>query len=102
MGLGVYIALWAGAAAMGWVSPDAILMTHLWIVTGAAVVGADVLLRWLVAERIFTPRGLLVVLGIWVVIALVIPDQEAWLAISCLPLSAAALAPWSFSRLRHR
>ena len=102
MGLALCIALSVGAAAMGWATPDEILMAHWWIVTGAAIAGPAVLLRRLAAERIFTSRGLIAVLGLWTGIALVIPDREAWLTISCLPLAAAALAPWSFSRLRHR
>ncbi len=71
------------------------------------------LLRRLIAERIFTSRGLIIVLGFWVGFALTLrwlnpepnddlDDQVVFFLFALLPLAAAALAPWSFSRLRHR
>ena len=113
LGLSLYIASWVVAGIRGWVDGNTISLVNLWIVTPIVVLGTAYLLRRPIVERIFTGRGLVIVLGIWVGFALMNlwfnPDSndgfQAWLAffvIAVLPLTAATLAPWSFSRLRHR
>ncbi len=113
LGLGLYIAAWVLAGVRGWVDGDTIGNLHVWIITGTVVLGTAYLLRRSIAERIFTSRVLLLVLGIWVGFALMrrwlspepnddLDDQVAFFLFALLPLTAALLMPWSFSRLRHR
>ena len=113
LALSLYIASWVLAGVRGWVDPNAIGTVHVWIVTGTMLLATAYLLRRLIAERIFTSRGLVLVAGIWVGFALMalwvhlepnddFVDRVAWFVIAVLPLTAAALAPWSFSRLRHQ
>ena len=113
LGLSLYIASWVVAGIRGWVDGNTISLANLWIITLTVVLGTAYVLRRSIADRIFTARGVILVLGIWVGFALMSlwfnPDPidgfDAWLAFflfALLPLAAALLAPWSFSRLRHR
>jgi len=113
LGLGIYIASCVFLSIRGWVDGYTIWVVHAWTVPGIVLLGTVYLLRRLIAERIFTSRGFIVVLGTWVGFALLsrwvnpepndsFHDRPVFFLFALLPLAAAALAPWSFSRLRHR
>lgn len=108
----------AARLRMGWLDGAAVALTHVWLVAAAAVVGALALYGSVIVDRVLTASGLIAVLAAWVSfggamlllgrtaegpVAGVDPAVVGSVIVFMLaPLVGPALAPWAFSRMRHR
>jgi hypothetical protein len=115
VGLGLYMASWVIVGVRGWADGgmlEAMVLAHLWILTLSAFFGTAFLFRRTIAEGVCTARGLvwLLVIGTGFLAMTLwlnpnpddIEDHLIAFMFGFLPLTAAALSPWTFGRLRHR
>ena len=96
----------------GWIAGDLTTELHLGVLVAAIVIGTSFILWRGLAERIFSSPGVVFIVVIGLAFAITanmvwadsgsVDDRIIGLLIGLMPLSAMALAPWSFSRLRHR
>src|SRR5690606_28119694 len=96
---------------------ERLIAVHVWIAAAGIPAGTAYLIARVLLERIASIAEAAVVVGVWVVIAIVyvallhdsgvrlleLPTPLALLELAplLLPLAAAALAPWSLARVRH-
>jgi hypothetical protein len=114
LGLALYAIGVALAVAQGWIG-EAVVSAHLWTIAVAIPVGTLFVFRRVVASRILTPGQAIGVSLAWLVFAALCVDMlrlsgmlelspaltALVLASMAMPLSAAVLAPWSVSLVRH-